>query len=160
MVQFRQRVRHRALACGIQPEQFGDWVDEVVGEGIGVALSHLDKWDESRGDFLVWAQLKTRTLIRDELRKERKHYERRTTLTSETEGGLPSSNRPDIAHTILMREELLEIFHSLSDSQARALALYYLMGYSVKEIASITGKPGATVYTLLRRGRQRINPRT
>lgn len=155
VVKFRARVRERALFCGIPPEQFHDWVDEVVGEGIVMALSHLDRWDEERGDFLTWAQLKTTTLIREELRRERKHFEKRHDRSHLLVGELPCK-MPDASKRLEMREQLLELFESLSQDQAAALMLYYLLGYSVKEIAAITGKPGATVYTLLGRGRKRL----
>lgn len=155
VVRFQEKVRLRALASGIPPDLFRDWVDEVVGEGIVVALSHLDQWDGERGDFLTWAQLKTKTLIRDELRKERQHFERRDKNSHFLVEGLPSKML-DTPYRVEMKEQLLEIFESVSRDQAKALMLYYLLGYTVKEIASITGKPGATVYTLLRRGRERV----
>lgn len=156
VVRFRERVRERALSCGIPPTQFRDWVDEVVGEGISVALKSLDLWDEERGDFLTWAYLKTTTLIRDELRREKRRYEHYDRLGQGRIGEIPS-DLPDIVTKIAMREQLLELFGSLSADQTNALILHYLLGYSVKEIADITGKPDATVYTLLLRGRKRLN---
>ena len=155
VVKFRENVRVRALSCGIPPGVFRDWVDGVVGEGIAVALSHLDRWDEERGDFLTWAHLKTTTLIRDELRKERQHFERRDTRSHLVTEKLCSRSL-DPLRILAMREQLLAVFEKLPKDQANAVMLYYLLGYSVKEIASLTGKPNATVYTLLRRGRERI----
>ncbi len=152
VLHFRGKVRERAFSCGMPPAQFRDWVDEVVGEGIAVALSCLDQWNDERSGFLTWAYLKTRTLIRDELRKEKRYYRQHW---RDAMGETPS-NLPDIAKRIEMKEQLLEIFSSLTEDQSEALIFYYLLGYSVKEIASMTGKPDATIYTLLRRGRERL----
>jgi RNA polymerase sigma factor (sigma-70 family) len=95
-------------------------------------------------------------LIRDELRKEKRRYEHYDRLGQGRIGDIPS-DLPDIVTRIAMREQLLELFGSLSADQTNALILHYLLGYSVKEIADITGKPDATVYTLLLRGRKRLN---
>ena len=78
---------------------------------------------------------------------ESKHYASRKII---------QNVRTDIAKRIEMKEQLLEIFSSLTEDQSEALIFYYLLGYSVKEIASMTGKPDATIYTLLRRGRERL----
>ena len=49
---FTRRARAKALAAGISASEFAEWVQEVVGEGIAVALSEISDWEPEKGDFL------------------------------------------------------------------------------------------------------------
>ena len=148
---FEGLVRTRARALGIGLDEFGGWVNGVVGEGIAIAIAEQNKWDPEKGDFLHWAFLKTRSLIKREL-KQRERYRRaiEACKLDIRETGVPLPE-----HHFLVREELVEILMQLTLNQQKALVLYYLNGMTVATLSEILGKPPKTVYSLLDRARSK-----
>lgn len=150
---FQRLVRARAKATGMCVSEFREWVDELVGEGIALALSDIDKWDETKGDFLYWAFLKTRNLMNEELRKRgtrptRDHSIETTTIQD-------NRQRHDPQKRLQVKEQLKEIFQLLTRDQGEALVFRHLIGIPVKEMEALTGRPGFTIYSLLRRAKER-----
>jgi RNA polymerase sigma factor (sigma-70 family) len=146
---FRSQVRLRAKTAGLPPCDFEDWVRELVGEGIALALNQIDKWDPERGDFLYWAYLKTKCLIRNDLirLKARKRF-----CSEALEPEMRDHRQKhDPQKRGMIQQQLHEIFQGLTEDQGKALVLRHLLDLSVKEIEALTGRPSSTIYTLLSR---------
>jgi RNA polymerase sigma factor (sigma-70 family) len=148
---FERLVCTRAKATGMCICEFREWIDELVGEGIAVALNDIDKWDETRGNFLYWAFLKTRCLVNKDLEKRQSRL--RTVRLQETTIDQRESNDPE--RDFLLREQLKEIFEILTRKQKQALILRHLMGMSIKELESMTGRSDVSLRSLLQRGKKK-----
>lgn len=149
---FESLVRTRAHALGIGPEEFGDWVKGIVGEGITIAIVRQEKWNPEKGDFLHWAFLQTRNLLKKELRQEERHLKAVMAIVEKRE---ISNKKPHFVETIALRDELLGILKQLTEDQQRALVLYYLNGMTVAKLADFLGKPPKFVYGLLQKARKK-----
>ncbi len=131
---FQYLVRTRAKATGMCLHEFREWVDEIVGEGIAVALKDIDKWDETRGDFLYWAFLKTRRLIQKALREERNQVETVEFFEVTTRN---QRQRQNPQQQLQVKEQLKEILELLTRNERDSVILRYLHGFSVKEVESL-----------------------
>ena len=146
---FGKLVKSRARAAGMSYREFREWVDEIVGEGIAVALADHEAWDRTRGDFLQWAFLKTQALIREELRT----MNRLDTIPldhlrlSDT-----ASKAPNPARKYEVKAHLKEILENLTNDQRDAVLFRYLLGLKPKEIQRLTGQSYDSVSSLLSRG--------
>lgn len=152
---FRFLNRTRAESIGMPRKEFRDWIDELVGEGIALAMNQRDEWDEQKGDLLCWAFLKTRYLIRRDFVRMK-----RQTKTDQAFGEIQESRQQtdrNLSRQSRIQQQLFEIFEDLTDKQGKALILHHLLGYSVKEIQTLTGQPEQTLYSLIRRGRKRAH---
>ena len=150
VARFEKLVRTRALALGIGTVDFRDWVDGMVGEGIAIAIVEQEKWDPKKGDFLHWSFLKTRGLVRKEIRAE----ERYRKVIDKLKRLAHTEDSPDrMLDQLVLREELVSILSELTREQRKGLALYYLTGMSVKTLSNILGKQPKTVYVMLERAR-------
>lgn len=147
---FEGLVRTRATALGISIVEFRDWVDGIVGEGIAIAIAQNKKWDPTKGDFLYWCFLKTRSLVRTELNNEQRY---RKAIERLKEEAMLEESRSDND----LRAELTQILGQLTQEQQKALALYYLSGMTVNNLAEILNKKPEAVYGLLRRARHKAS---
>lgn len=156
---FRYLVRTRAESIGMSTGEFQDWIDGFVGEGIAVALNHYDEWDEKRGDFLYWAFMKTRYLIREDFARLKRQTQN-DHVFGEIQELRQQTHDHDPSKQLVIRQKLEEIFEDLTDKQGEALILHHLLGYSVKEIHELTGQAISTLYGLMHRGmkKARRNP--
>lgn len=149
---FKFLVRVRAVATGMQISEFQEWVDGLVGEGIAVALGDIDKWEETRGDFLYWAFLKTRNLVTRDLRK----MKARVLTTHYDESELVNQGQDhDPSKRLIIQEQLQAILNLLTKSQSEALVLRYLANLSVQEMQEFTGRTDVSIYSLLQRAKQK-----
>jgi RNA polymerase sigma factor (sigma-70 family) len=149
---FQRLVHSRARAIGMPVGEFREWVDALVGEGIAVALRDIDKWDETRGDFLCWAFLKTRSLFNRDLRKRRNRVQTVELIDLPT---VEHRQHHDPPKRLQVKEQLKEIFEALTTNQGEALILRYLLGFTPKEMEALTGRPGVNIYALLKRAKKR-----
>lgn len=150
---FQRLVHARAKATGMCLREFREWVEELVGEGIAVALSEIDQWDETKEDFFYWAFLKTRTLIHRDLEKRNNQLE--TVLLTETTTK-DARRRHDPEKEYLVKEQLQEIFRLLTREQGEALILRFLIGMKPKEMEALTGRSVTSIYSLLQRGKKKV----
>ena len=149
---FNKRTRGKALAAGISAQEFGGWLEEVVGEGIALAFSQISEWDPEKGDLVHWAFLKTRRVIRSDLDSLSRQI--RTFPLFEEDCGLSSLCRgPD--HSMLLRQQLAEVMKLLTQDQRNALLLRYLFGLSISEVQEVTGREPKALYSLIRRAKER-----
>lgn len=100
--------------------------------------------------FAAWVDQMVRHKSVDWLRRHQKHQRHATTVDPQTS---LISNKESTAEDICSREEHLQsmrrALRSLPDSQRRLLSLFYLDGYSVKEIASLLNIAVGTVKSRL-----------
>lgn len=142
-----------APALGIGVESLRDWVDGIVGEGIAVAISQEAKWDPEKGDFLHWAFLKAKRILRKELKCESRYRRAMQSL----QAMVPTTDPPITRSNLdTLRDELLEVLEQLPLEHQQALVLYYLNGMTVDRLAEVLGKKTTdAVYALLSRARKR-----
>jgi RNA polymerase sigma-70 factor (ECF subfamily) len=104
----------------------------------------LERW----GDRIA-----VRTALRE--LKRRRWRERIVSL----EGELPRDDRGSLDQDIgrrLLRERLARLLGRLSADRRTAVTLHWLHGYSVQEIAEITGARGNTIRDRLRTGKKQL----
>lgn len=121
--------------------------EDAVGEAIAIAFSKLYTLRQEKY-AKTWL---TKILIRECYRilKLRKH----SVLTSEgMDIVIENSNKYDCQDYY----ELYEALEKLSKEQRTVIILYYLEGYSVKEIAKIIGVTQGTVKSRLSRARNNL----
>jgi len=146
---FGKLVKSRARAAGMNYREFREWVDEIVGEGIAVALADHEAWDHTRGDFLQWAFLKTQSLIREELRT----MNRLDTIPLDySRLSATASKALDPARKYEVKAHLQEILENLTDDQRDAVLFRHLLDLKPKEIQRLTGQSYKSVASLLSRG--------
>jgi RNA polymerase sigma factor (sigma-70 family) len=150
VARFEGLVRTRARALAIGPDEFGAWVKEVVGEGIALAIARQDKWNREKGDFLHWAFLQTRSLVKNELRQQERHQ--KAVQACERAFTEPKTS---FSERLLLHLELVDILKQLNVTEQKALVLYYLQGLTVATLSEILGKRPKTVYGLLNRARRK-----
>lgn len=150
---FQRAIHNRAKDSGMNYREFQNWVDELVGEGIAVALSRIDNWEREKCDFLHWAFLQTRDLMNKDLKKRN----RRVSTTDYEEhydhNRSKKTTRYDPENKLLVKERLRSVLQSLSPEQGQALAFRYLLGFPVKEMERLTGRSGVSIYSLLQRAK-------
>ena len=146
---FGKLVKSRARAAGLNYREFREWVDEIVGEGIAVALADHEAWDHTRGDFLQWAYLKTQALIREELRTMNRLD---TVPLDHLRLSTTASQAVDPAKKYEVKSHLQEILDQLTTNQRDAVIFRYLLGLKPKDIQRLTGQSYDSVSSLLSRG--------
>lgn len=152
VARFEKLIRRRALQAGLPPSEFREWVLEIVGEGVALALRDIDKWDAEKGDFLTWAFLKTRNLVNKELREIRSQVKPAYLETD------PRGDRRyhDLYKREEQREHLRSVLDQLTKKQRDAVILKHLLGYSIREIKELTGRTEVSLYSLLQRAQKRV----
>lgn len=70
--------------------------------------------------------------------------------------GVSLEEAAEMAAETSERPELLSAVQALPEKYSCVIHLYYYEGYSIKEIGTMLGLPGATVGTRLARGRERL----
>ena len=138
-----------APALGIGPESLRDWIDGIVGEGIAMAIAQQSKWKPDKGDFLHWAFLKTKRLLRKELKCESRFRKARQAL--QEMAPLGNSRRNADA----LRDDLLEVLEQLPLEHQQALVLFYLHGMKADRLAEVLEKTPDAAYALLARARNK-----
>lgn len=132
-----------ALCCGHSAE-----ADDIAQEALLKAYLCLSQYDE-RGQFLPWLLKIAYRVFIDNKRK----HQACPTEPVERAAMLQESSRTD---DTFRYQELHAALAALSETVRTSLVLYYMQGYSVKEIAEITGSSGNAVKKQLSRGRNEL----
>lgn len=127
--------------------------EDAVSEAITIAFQKLDslKKDEYAKTWL------TRILI-NECFRIRKQQSRITLISDNSESILNSQEYSENMYYTDSDNyfDLYQAMQYLTEDQRLAITLYYYEGYSVKEIAKITGVTSGTVKSRLGRGRNQL----
>ncbi len=111
-----------------------------------IVFEKIDRFD-GRSSLLTWI---TRIAI-NEAHSQRRKSARRPPPARE-EGPLPKS--PEEQHGDReLQKKLMELIHTLPEEKRTALMLFEIEGFSVAEIAEITGEPRGTLLARLSRTR-------
>lgn len=131
-----------------------EWAEEVAGEGISLGLKDLERWDPRRGTVSCWFYLKTNTRARDELMKLESVKRGGASMVAERE---PEAEDAvvDPWKRILDHDELESVLSQLTAMQREVLVFHYYVGMEVRELSGFFGLPLKTVYTHLKRGREK-----
>ncbi len=127
--------------------------EDAVSEAITIAFQKLDslKKDEYAKTWL------TRILI-NECFHIRKQQSRITLISDDSESNLNSREYSENKCYTVSDDyfDLYQAMQHLTEDQRLAITLYYYEGYSVKEIAKITGVTQGTVKSRLGRARNQL----
>ncbi len=134
--------------------------EELASNTFFNALRHLDRF-RGGGSFAAWLYRIAGNEIRMHRRQWRRaHAECRQDFQRITIAQRQDDREIDRAQTISEAAHVLELLLTLSDKYQAVLALRYLEGLSVDQIADVLGKSAGTVKSLVSRGlaqlRQRI----
>ena len=94
----------------------------------------------------AWLITTARNVCRDELRRARRR-------------DVPIDEARELPAPETEQDETLLALHELPEKYRTALYLYYYEGYSTSQIAQMLHKPGGTVRSDLRRGRNELKKR-
>ena len=130
---------------------YQQWLLGAVGEGISVALNHIDKFDPSKSNLTHWCYLKVRKIAYRDLQREEKYFQLRKILAQEE----PVIEETDPFAHILLSGELFEVLEELSPPQVQALSLVYLIGFPPEQAAQIMKKQRNALDALIFRAKQK-----
>ena len=116
---------------------------EDIAQDVLVALLKRGKGFESPEHEKAW-------LLRTAINKSKNHLRSGWITRTVAIDDADPSEKDDLTEE---QSEVMEAVLSLPEKYRTVIHLFYYDGYSIKEIAAITGKKPATVGTLLARGR-------
>jgi RNA polymerase sigma factor (sigma-70 family) len=130
----------------------GRWVEDIAQDALLAARSH---WEElltyDRPDLWLF-KVATRMLRR----WQAKAREQCTSLDDMIDHHAGPPSVPDTDEWVNERIELIQAIRALPRRQAEVLALHYLIGHSLAEVAQILGVREGTAKTHLYRARHRL----
>lgn len=131
-------------------------VDDVAQEAVIAFLSSLRDF---RGDCSTQSYAQ-RVALFTALAARRRHVSRQRFIDPEQPAEIvPAAERSGpLAQTVAARRRdlLRKVLDSLPDVIGEALALHYILGYTVDEIARATGSPPNTIWSRLRLGKRAL----
>lgn len=141
----------RKVMGGAHPD-----IDDVLQEAALALLSALPRF---RGDCsVVHFAHRVAVLTAMSARRQSRTRQQWSDLDAELEE-LPEDKQesPWLVLVAAQRRHILrELLDELPDTMAEALALHYMVGYTVDEIASTSGVPENTVWSRLRLGKEAL----
>jgi RNA polymerase sigma-70 factor (ECF subfamily) len=131
-----------------------DTAEEVTQEVFARALSHMDRYDPTRGDFGQWLGGISRNAIRDLARRSRAPGAALAADPTLVLGGLPGRDDPAAAAADRDGQEaLLRALSGLPERYRELLRWKYLEERSVRDMAALKGTTEKAVEGMLGRAR-------
>lgn len=118
--------------------------DEIASDAIEMAMRNFKTFDPARGGFYGWLMLQVRSAARDYRVRTQRQWSREVVLDDDSKG---YTSAPQIDVVMLG-----EVLTAANDTNGRAAVLAG-MGYSMKEMAQITGHSPAYANNCARAGR-------
>jgi len=150
--------RYGRACFGLARRILGDeqFAQDVVQEVFLTVWRDASRFDASRGGFSTWLLSMTHHKAVDSVRREETLRKRRTTseVLEARETDVPRVE--DQVWSLLRRERVREVLHTLPAVQREALTLAYFGGYTQREIAGLTATPLGTVKTRMLAGMRRM----
>jgi len=150
--------RYGRACFGLARRILGDeqFAQDVVQEVFLTVWRDASRFDASRGGFSTWLLSMTHHKAVDSVRREETLRKRRTTseVLETRETDVPRVE--DQVWSLLRRERVREVLHTLPAVQREALTLAYFGGYTQREIAGLTATPLGTVKTRMLAGMRRM----
>jgi RNA polymerase sigma-70 factor, ECF subfamily len=134
-----------------------DDAQDVVGAALLQICRHVGALREPEG-VRAWMQAIVRNEIRMHRRRSRPERQalRLDELLAATAGGPLSDSVGSPHRGLILRLDVLQALQRLPWDEARAVALFYLSGLPIQEIAQHLGRPEGTIKRWLHLGRQRL----
>lgn len=144
--------RHARLVYSFAARVSGD--EALAREIVQLVFTRLwttkSEYDSSKGAFASWLMTMTRHISIDVIRRERRHQ---TMVPIEEWKDALSGESPDTPEAVYLNSDrqqtLISASRRLSQPQQRVIELLYWKGYSLHEIAEMSGEPIGTIKSRL-----------
>jgi RNA polymerase sigma-70 factor (ECF subfamily) len=149
----------RAVMGGARSGVAGADVEDVCQESLVALVAALGTF---RGECQV-SHYASRIAVRTSIaarRRTRLEHARLKDVASAGEAQAPLTETPGDSALAARRRELIRaLVDELPDTQAEALAMRVMLGYSIDEVARATGAPANTVHSRLRLAKEALRRR-
>jgi RNA polymerase sigma-70 factor (ECF subfamily) len=144
--------RHARLVYSFACRVSGD--EALAREIVQLVFTRLwttrSEFDSGKGAFASWLITMTRNISIDVIRRERRH---RAMVPIEEWKDAISSDSPDTPEAVYLNRDrqttLISASRRLSEPQQQVIELLYWKGYSLQEIAAMSGEPVGTIKSRL-----------
>lgn len=149
-----KRITKRRAFLFPDGNDYEEWLNSITNAGIAEALEHRAKWNRDY-PFHHFAFLRTRALVRSELRRE-SDFHASIEASKVKETPQVAAYGYDPIASLLDCDEANWALARMSQDQVEALALRYDADLPVKEIARLMERTPNAVSVLIHRGKERL----